>query len=66
MKCPYQTKVIHQPEYTEGYTRVFAQDVTMFSKCLENECPFYCTTEHRPTRRKTEHCRRAESEEVNR
>ena len=62
MKCPYQTKVIHQPEYSEGYTRVFAQDVTMFANCLKGECPFYYTTDNNVTRKITEHCRRAEAE----
>ena len=62
MKCPYQTRVIHKPEYTEGYVRNFAEDITEFCECLGVECPFYHTTEYKPARKITEHCRRAESE----
>ena len=61
MKCPYQTRVIHKPEYTEGYVRNFAEDITEFGDCVKTECPFYYTTwEHKTG----EHCRKAESEEV--
>lgn len=63
MKCPYQTRVIHKPEYTEGYVRNFAEDITEFSDCVKNECPFYSIKEYSPARRITEHCLRAESEE---
>lgn len=63
MKCPYQTKVIHQTEYIEGnYVKHCAQDITQFSDCLGSECPFYRTTENRVTGITREHCRRAESE----
>lgn len=62
MKCPYQTKVIHRPEYVEGYVKHFAEDITMFAECLKSECPFYHTTEYRPARQITEHCCRAEKE----
>lgn len=62
MKCPYQTRVIHKPEYTEGYVKNFAEDITMFADCLKTECPFYHITEYKPARKITEHCRRAESE----
>ena len=62
MKCPYQTKVIHKPEYTEGYVRNFAEDITAFCECIKSECPFYYTTEYKPERHVKEHCRRAESE----
>lgn len=62
MKCPYQTKVIHKPEYTDGYVKHFAEDITKFCDCLKNECPFYYTTEYKPARKITEHCRKAESE----
>ena len=57
MKCPYQTKVIHKPEYTEGYVRNFAEDITKFCECVKSECPFYYTTHVK------EHCRKAESED---
>ena len=63
MKCPYQTKVIHKTERTVGYARDFAEDITAFCECVESECPFYYTTEHKPTRHVKEHCRRAESED---
>lgn len=56
MKCPYQTKVIHKPEYTEGYVKHFAEDTTEFGDCIETECPFYYTTVVK------ELCRKAESE----
>jgi len=61
MKCPYQTKTVHQPEYTEGCTTYYAKDTTVFLDCLGDECPLYyrrtiCGTEF------TEHCRRAEKE----
>lgn len=62
MKCPYQTRVIHKPEYTEGYVRNFAEDITEFGDCFETECPFYYTTEYAKNKI-TEHCRKAESEE---
>lgn len=63
MKCPYQTRVIHKPEYTEGYVvENFAEDVTEFGDCVKTECPFYYTTEYKPTRRVKEHCRKAEVE----
>lgn len=61
MKCPYQTKVIHRTEYTEGYVTHFAEDITRFGECLKSECPFYYTKVYNE-RNKTEHCRRAESE----
>ncbi len=63
MKCPYQTRVIHKPEYTEGYVKNFAEDITEFGDCLKNECPFYHTTEYKPANKITEHCRKAESED---
>lgn len=63
MKCPYQTRVIHKPEYTEGYVRNFAEDITEFTDCVETECPFYYTTEYKPARKITEHCRKVESED---
>ena len=62
MKCPYQTRVIHKPEYTEGFVDSFAEDVTEFGDCVKTECPFYHTTEYRSTRQVKEHCRRAERE----
>lgn len=54
MKCPYQTKVIHKPEYTEGYVKNFAEDITEFGECLKSECPFYYASTT------AEHCRKAE------
>lgn len=62
MKCPYQTTVIHKPEYTSGYVRHFAEDVTEFCKCVKSECPFYYTREYKPMGKIIEHCRKAESE----
>ena len=64
MKCPYQTKVIHKPEDTEGYIKSFAEDITEFCECVEEECPFYYTTDKRtPSYHKViKHCRRAEGE----
>lgn len=59
MKCPYQTKVIHQPEYVEGYVKHFAEDITVFAECLKSECPFYSTSW---AHKEVEHCRRAEKE----
>lgn len=56
MKCPYQTKVIHKPEYTDEYVKRFAEDITEFCECVKSECPFYYTSLAR------EHCRKAESE----
>ena len=56
MKCPYQTKVIHKPEYTESYVKNFAQDITEFCECVKSECPLYYTSWE------VERCRRAESE----
>lgn len=61
MKCPYQTKVIHK-EYTEEDVKNFTEDITTFCECVKSECPFYYTTEYKPARKITEHCRRAESE----
>lgn len=63
MKCPYQTRVVHRPEHTEGYVRYCAEDITEFGDCVKTECPFYHTTEYKPARKITEHCRRAESED---
>ena len=62
MKCPYQIKVIHKTEYTEGYVKHFDEDITEFCECVKRECPFYYTTEYKPARKITEHCRKAESE----
>lgn len=63
MKCPYQTKVIHRTEYTEGYVTHFAEDITHFGECVKSDCPFYYETivEWRPKKVK-EHCHKAESE----
>lgn len=63
MKCPYQTKVIHKPEYTAGYIKHFAEDITNFCECVKSECPFYYTTENKPEKHVKEHCRKAESED---
>lgn len=60
MKCPYQTKVIHVPEYTEGYVTHYAKTITEFGECVKSECPFYYTNK---TVGQVEHCRRAESED---
>ena len=62
MKCPYQTTVIHQSEYTEGYVTHFARDITEFSDCMKSECPFYYTIKNNITGKTIEHCRRAENE----
>ncbi len=60
MKCPYQTKTIHKPEYTDGYIKHFAEDITEFCDCVQDECPFYYETW---AHRKVKHCKKAESEE---
>lgn len=62
MKCPYQTKVIHKPTYTDGYAIHYAEDITEFCECVKSECPFYYTIEYKPARKVTGHCRKAESE----
>lgn len=61
MKCPYQTKVIHKPEDTEGYIKHFAEDITEFGDCYGNECPYYYTTQTYDG--VDEHCYRAERNE---
>jgi len=58
MKCPYRTKVIHKPGYSEGYVEKFAEDITEFCDCIKSECPFYYTLWAHKT---VECCRRAES-----
>jgi hypothetical protein len=63
MKCPYQTKVIHKPEYTERYVKHFAEDITIFCECVKSECPFYYTLWSPGKAERLGHCRRAESEE---
>ena len=59
MKCPYQTIVIHKPEYTEGYVKHFAKDITEFGDCVKAECPFYYTTGANII---IEKCRKADTE----
>lgn len=61
MKCPYQKRIIHQPERKENYTLHYAIDIEKFADCCGSECPFY------RKKRKTdgsieELCKRAESE----
>ena len=63
MKCPYQTVITHKPESTKNYVKFYAQDITEFGECCKSECPFYYTTEYKPARSITEHCRRAEGED---
>lgn len=46
MKCPYQIKLIHKPEYTDGYIKHFAEDITEFCECVKSECPFFYTVEN--------------------
>ena len=59
MKCPYRTKIIHKPEYTDGYIKHFAEDITEFCDCVQDECPFYYETwAHNPMK----HCKKVESE----
>lgn len=60
MKCPYQTKVIHKPEYTDGYVKHFAEDITVFCECIKSECLFYYLSGVHQT---IEHCRKVESED---
>lgn len=57
MKCPYLTTVIHVPEDTEGYMKIYAKDITEFCECVKDECPFYYIS-----RLRIEHCKRAERE----
>lgn len=59
MKCPYQTKVIHKPEHTDGYIKYFAEDITKFCECVKSECPFYYTSGVRKT---IEHCRKGKND----
>ena len=35
MKCPYQTKVIHKPEYIDECVKNFAEDITEFGECIK-------------------------------
>ena len=65
MKCPYQTKVIHKPEYTEGYVTDFAEDITVFCECVKSKCPFYFFDYTSWGHEIIEHCRKAESESEN-
>lgn len=60
MKCPYQTRVVHKPEYTAGCVIHFAEDITVFYECSKNECPFYYTSSW--GEEIEEHCGRAEKE----
>lgn len=61
MKCPYQKRIIHKPEYTENYILHYAVDIEEFADCCKNECPFYRS--RRTTNYSTEeHCKRAEGE----
>lgn len=62
MRCPYQTIISHKSEYREGYVKHFAEDITAFSECIKNKCPFYYTTENKSAMQIIEHCHRAESE----
>lgn len=62
MKCPYQTRVIHKPEYTENYKKHYAMDITEFGDCIEEECPYYRYRINFDASR-SERCLRAESEE---
>lgn len=43
MKCPYQTRIIHQPERVckNGDIKVNAEDRTIFGECYKDECPLY-------------------------
>lgn len=59
MKCPYQTRIIHKTEYTDGYIKHFAEDITKFCECIKSECPFYSTVIADKT---IERCRKSESE----
>ena len=63
MKCPYQTRVIHKPEYTKGYMKSAAEDITIFCECLQCECPYYYfKTGYSPSAHIEEHCKKAERE----
>lgn len=41
MKCPYQTRTIHQPVVLDEHGSMNAEDITTFGECLGEECPFY-------------------------
>jgi len=41
MKCPYQTRIIHQPEVVDEHGRINAEDITVFGECVGDKCPFY-------------------------
>lgn len=56
MKCPYQTKIVHIPEDTEGYIKRYEEYVTEFCNCIQSECPFYYIIHYKSR------CRRAERE----
>lgn len=64
MKCPYQTIVIHKPEYTDGYLKQFPMDITQFGNCIGEECPYYRYKINFDASR-TERCLKAESEVKN-
>ena len=61
MKCPYQTREIHKPEYINDQERHYKEDITEFGDCVKTECPFYYTIEIEYKVFK-EHCGRAERE----
>lgn len=61
MKCPYQTEVIHKPEYTANYITYYAKDITQFGDCVKEECPFYHYRINSDASRR-EYCFKAESE----
>lgn len=66
MKCPYQKKVIHKPEFIDGFqTTRYAEDIIEFCDCLEKSCPFYYERDSYKTNGKPFkiiECRRVESE----
>ena len=61
MKCPYQTRLIHKPEYIENYVKHFAMDVIEFGDCVKEECPYYHYRIYDDASHK-EYCLKAESE----
>ena len=62
MLCPFQTRVIHRPEYTDNYVTRCAEDITKFGECSKKACPYYHSIKDIFTNQIVETCRKVESE----
>lgn len=65
MKCPYMKKVVHKCYDFSINSIIHSEDIPEFCDCIKTECPFYYTTEYRPTKyilRIKEKCRKVENE----